>query len=261
MITRDNLLDVIEQNKEILDVVSSRVDDTKEQSLLFRYKTLDSIKYYLMQKTSVILFPTPDTNYGGLITYRNQRFYLHINTAQPKTYENFAWVHEYYHYRYEKERIQDKQTETFFEDSVLNVQERHANLFASELLVDTRVLKESFEQISKSYSDRPIEEKVIHLIAIFEVPYKVLVIKLLQDGLISSSVALDLIDYDYLEHLPDDFDRSIFHPSFVIKLNNLKTLLSSPRMQERLTSNEYERFTDQYKTVLKRLKEKRDLHV
>ncbi|MCT4781398.1 MULTISPECIES: ImmA/IrrE family metallo-endopeptidase [Exiguobacterium] len=258
MITRENLLDVIEKNKEILDIVSSRVENTKEQSLLFRYKPLDSIKHHLMQKTSVILFPTPDTRYGGLITYRNKRFYLHINTAQPKTYENFVWVHEYYHYKYEKERIQDKQTETFFEDSVLNVHERHANLFASELLVDTRFLKESFEQISRSYPDRPIEEKVIHLVAIFEVPYKVLVIKLLQDGLVSSSDALDMIDYDYLHHLPDDFDTSILHPSLVIKLNNLKTLLSSPRMQERLTSDEYTRFVEQYKTVLERLKEKRD---
>ncbi|MCE0555233.1 ImmA/IrrE family metallo-endopeptidase [Bacillus thuringiensis] len=55
-------------------------------------------------------------------------FYININTLQPKTYENFVWAHEYYHFEFEKDRIKNADDVTFVNNPVLNENERRANL-------------------------------------------------------------------------------------------------------------------------------------
>lgn len=257
MITKDNLLQVVESNHRLLPGVLSRVEETKETSLLFRYKPVEMIKHYLMQEANVILFPSPFPNYGGMVTYRNHRFYIHINTAQPRVYENFVWVHEYYHFKYEQSNIKNTAIQTFFEDSVLNEHERQANLFAAELLVDGRLLQNLFQQVSHTLRNRPLVDWVLHLIPVFEVPYKVIVIKLLQDELISEKDALNLIDYEYQKHLPDDFNHSILQPTLVIKLDDINEMLQNPAITSGLRDSDLESIQKRAAMLQKQIREER----
>lgn len=258
MITKDNLLQVVESNHRLLPSVLSKVEETKETNLLFRYKPVEMIKHYLMQEANVILFPSPFPNYGGMVTYRNHRFYIHINTAQPRVYENFVWVHEYYHFKYEQAKIKNAAIQTFFEDSVLNEHERQANLFAAELLVDGRLLRDLFQQMTHTLRHRPLVDWVLHLIPIFEVPFKVIVIKLLQDGLIKEKEALDLIDYDYQKQVPDDFDHSILQPTLVIKLDNLDEMLKDPAITSGLRESDLASIQNRASTLQQQIREERD---
>ncbi|TCI24328.1 ImmA/IrrE family metallo-endopeptidase [Exiguobacterium sp. SH5S13] len=257
MITKENLLQVVESNRRLLPSVLSKVEETREISLLFRYKPVEVIKHYLMQTANVILFPSSFPNYGGMVTYRNHRFYIHINTAQPRVYENFVWVHEYYHFKYEQSKIKNAAIQTFFEDSVLNEHERQANLFAAELLVDGRLLSDLFQQVTRTLRDRPLVDRVLHLMPVFEVPYKVIVIKLLQDGLLSEDDALNLIDHEYREQLPDDFDHSILQPTLVIKLDDLNEMLRDPSVISGLRESDLASIRNRASTLQDRIREER----
>ncbi|WP_214888986.1 ImmA/IrrE family metallo-endopeptidase [Exiguobacterium sp. s142] len=255
MINQQNLLDVIEQNKRLLPEVVSKVENTKDKGLAFRLKTHEAIKNELMKYAHVLLFPSEEQHYGGLVTYRNGTFYIHINTSQPRVYENFMWAHEYYHYMYEQEEIKNSTTQTFFDDSVLNENERKANLFAGELLINGHVLKESYESIKELYPEDDYRLNIIRLIPIFEVPYKSLVIKMTQDGLISETEGLAAIDYEYRNQLPSDIDRSLFNPTLAIKLNELNRMLQQQRVSPMLRESDLQSFESIYAKHMKRLVE------
>lgn len=253
LINQTNVIDVITQNRKLLPSILNKVEETKEQGLSFRYKTIEAIKSFLFKETQVLLFPSKAKDYGGLVTYRNGRYYIHINTGQPKTYENFIWAHEYYHYKYEAEAIKNSQIRTFFENAVLNEKERSANLFAAELLVDSRVLKALYEDMMSIYANDTLENNVIRLIPAFELPYKAIVVKLAQDGLISEQEAVEIIDYDYRVNLPSDFDRSILAPTNAIKINHLGTLLEDQVVESTMLPSDLKSFQALYQTYFTRL--------
>ncbi|MEY8742067.1 ImmA/IrrE family metallo-endopeptidase [Bacillales bacterium AN1005] len=242
MINKQNIKEVLRHNMELLPSISSKVEITREQGLSFRYKPIDSIKNYLIKEAQVLQFPSNNSNYGGLVSYRNGRFYIHINTGQPKTYENLMWAHEYYHFKYEAEEIRNADIRTFFEEAITNEKERSANLFAAELLVDSRLLEEQFKEITLLYSNEPLVNKVIRLIPIFEIPYKALVVKLAQNTLIEEEEAVQIIDYPYRDNLPADFDQTILKPSMAIKINNLEALLADETIIQNMSEFDLKSF-------------------
>lgn len=259
MINKNNILNVLEHNRELLPMIRSRVAETKDQGLSFRYKPIESIKSYLMKNAQVLQFPSKNKNYGGLVSYRNGRYYIHINTGQPKTYENLMWVHEYYHFKYEAEEIKNSDVRTFFEEAILNEKERCANLFAAELLIDSRLLVEQFDMINELYADELLEKRVVRLIPIFKIPYKAIVVKLAQDGLILDEEAVEIIDDCYNKNLPVDFDQTILQPSMAIHINNLKSLLMNEVVKTNMSDTDLSSFQtvfEQHFNNLEALREK-----
>lgn len=226
MINKTNVRDVIITNRKLVDEIASKVELIFSKGLHFRVKPLQSIQNYLFANTQVILAPSKSLSYGGMILYRNNTYYLHINTLQPKTYENFVWAHELYHYEFEKERIQNADEPTFINNPVLDLSERKANLFAAELLINSNSLKVFFESIKQQNPNDALETNIIRLIPYFELPYKSLVIKLAQDDLITIEEAENMIDFDYRNNLPRDFDLSILKPAKSIRIDNLNALIS-----------------------------------
>lgn len=248
MINKHNIADVLSQNKKLLPSVQSKVAETQQQSLSFRYKPIESIKYYLMEYAQVLQFPSKNTNYGGLVSYRNGRFFIHINTGQPKTYENLMWVHEYYHFKYESAEVKNADIQTFFEDAILNERERTANLFAAELLIDRTLLQEHFYEINKIFPEEPLQIQAVRLIPVFHIPYKAIVVKLAQDGLIAQEDAESIIDFPYRDYLPNDFDQTILKPSMAIKINDLEHLLHDEIIKKNMSADDL----TSYQTVFKK---------
>ncbi|MEB9981992.1 hypothetical protein P4L25_33005, partial [Bacillus cereus] len=67
MINSTNIREVIEQNQKILPSILVNVESTIEKGIHFKYKTIESIRNYLMQKTEVLLFPSKSLSYGGMV--------------------------------------------------------------------------------------------------------------------------------------------------------------------------------------------------
>lgn len=230
MITKDNVEHVIIENKKLLEEIGEKISLIRSTgNPLAHIKPLEYMKDYLNKNTNVILYPSRAKGYGGLVCYRNKRFYIHINTLQPKVYENFMWAHEFYHYYFEKDKIKDHSNQTFIDNSFLNENERSPNLFASEILINSYVLNEKFKRIQQEYSKETLGRQILHLIPSIEVPYKAIVIKLAQDGLISLNEAKSVIDFDYKTNLPSDFDKSYLLPSNVVKIDKLEQLIDSSK--------------------------------
>lgn len=257
MINRSNVGDIIEQNQKLLSEILVKVNQTFDKGLHFKYKTIDSIRNYLIKNTEVLLFPSKSLSYGGMVLYRNGLFYVHINTLQPKTYENFVWAHEFYHFEFERERIKNADDVTFINNPALNINERKANLFAAELLINSHVLSELFHEIKSNFPDDTLETNVIRLIPAFELPYKTIVIKLAQDNLISLNEAAEIIDYNYRNHLPEDFDQTILEPTKAIKIDGLNKLLTSQSIRANMLNSDFESIENLARKHFERLGELR----
>lgn len=253
MINRDNVIEIINTNKEYLKQVQVYVDKTQEIGIAFRYTPIEAIKNYLAREANLIMFPSEELEYGGLVTYKNGRYFIHINTNQPKTYENFIWAHQFYHYSFEADKIKASNVQTFADGSSPNENEPIANLFASELLINSVVLKAVFTEVRQTYGGDKLENQVIRLIQTFKLPYKNLVIKLAQDELITLNEAIEIIDYDYRNHLPSYFDKSLLTPSKSIQFNSISELLNDPIVKENLRVSDYQSITNSYYSHIKHL--------
>ncbi|OCS90798.1 ImmA/IrrE family metallo-endopeptidase [Caryophanon latum] len=254
MINRKNVRDVISKNEELLPQVHNYVEKIQNLGVAFRYTPIDAIKNYLAKHTNLIMFPSDELEYGGLVTYRDGRFYIHINTRQPKTYENFIWAHEFYHFYFEAELIKSSKINTFVDGRVPNESERLANLFASELLINSILLKSLYKDLLQHYQYDRLENHVIRLIEVFKLPYKCIVIKLAQDGLITVDDAVAIIDYKYQENLPTYFDQSILQPSNSIQFDSVGVLLEDATVKKNIRASDYESINTLYSTHMSNFK-------
>ena len=260
MINSSNVVEVITKNKQYLDTVLTYVEQVKEINLAFRYEPILAIKNYLSQHANLLMFPSENLDYGGMVTYKNGRYFVHINTMQPKLYENFVLAHEFFHFYFEAEKIRNSEVQTFADGSTPNEEERVANLFAAELLINSIVLNTLFLQMRNAYVGDKLENQVIRLIQAFKLPYKSLVIKLAQDGLITLDEAVAIIDYDYRNALPNDFDNSLLAPSLSIQFDSVAELINDPIVIGNLRATDHKSSTELYQkhlSSLERLREKK----
>lgn len=254
MINKSNVSEIIQMNKIYLDQVLICVEKVREMNIVFRYQPITAIKHYLLKNANLLMFPSENLSYGGLVTFRNGRFYIHINTRQPKVYENFLLAHEFYHFYFEGEKVQSSSIKTFLDSNIPSEKEYIANLFATELLVNHVILKVLFLEISQIYLNESLENQVLRLMHELHIPYKFLVIKLAQDGLITLNDAINIIDFDYLNNVPVDCDKSLLLPSMVIRIANVSKLLKDKTIQENLRDSDYQALTVLYEKHLHNLK-------
>src|SRR5690625_4038102 len=252
MIDKDNIEKVINYNKHYLQDVKSKIEMLKSSGdPLIASKPLEFIKTFLNENACVLEFPIKNWDYGGLVFYYNKNFYIQMNTAQPKVYENFMWAHEFYHFYFDKEKVKKKEENFILVDSIFDEKERLPNLFAGELLINDYILERKFNAINKE-GNLSLENIVINLISVFEVPYKAIVIKLAQNQLITIDEAKNIIDYNYKKDLSYEIDQTLFSASYKIKIGNYKDFIS--KAENNLNDEDYQsiinKFNKLYKSVL-----------
>lgn len=244
MIDKNNIERIINYNLKYLFEIKSKIDILKSSGdPLIASKSLEFIKTYLNENAYVLEFPIKHKEYGGLVFYYNKNFYIQINTGQPKIYENFMWAHEFYHFYFDKEKIKRKEENFVLIDSIFDEKERLPNLFAGELLINDYILERKFNYLKKQ-DNLSLKDIVINLIQVFEVPYKAIVIKLAQKQFISIDEAKDIIDYDYKKNLPDEMDQTLFSPSYKIKIDNFKKMIS--KAENNLNDDDYQSIKDKF---------------
>ncbi|MFD1361919.1 ImmA/IrrE family metallo-endopeptidase [Lentibacillus salinarum] len=249
MINKDNFERVVTFNQTYISNIKSKIELLKSSGdPLISSKPLEYIKTYLFENAHVLEFPIKNSDYGGLVFYHNKNFYIQINSAQPKIYENFMWAHEFYHFYFDKEKVK-KQDENFvLVDRIFDEKERLPNLFAGEFLINDFILERKFNAFKKE-NPTGLIDIVINLIPVFEVPYKAIVIKLAQNQLIDIHEAKAIIDYDYKNNLPDDIDRTLFSASYKIKIDHYNTLLSEA--SKNLNDDDYQSIVEKYNALYK----------
>lgn len=253
MINKENIEQIILYNQNYLSTVKEKIDALRSLGdPLITSKPLEFIKTHLYENAYVLEFPINNLDYGGLVFYHHQKFYIQINTAQPKIYENFMWAHEFYHFFFDKDKLKSKEENFILIDSVFEEKERLPNLFASEFLINDFALERKFNFFKKEYNTVNLVDIVINLIAVFELPYKAIVIKLAQNKLIEIEEAKEIIDYEYKKNLPDHIDRTLFAPSNKIRIDNIRKLASvaSPNMNKEDYESIMDRYTKLYEIVL-----------
>jgi len=230
LITKDNLVIILEHNKTHLPKIKKALDSISSLGdPLTNVKPLDFIKTYLYEHTNVLQFPIQNPDYGGLVYYYNGDYYIHINTAQPRIYENFMWAHKFYHFFFDRDNIKNPEQNFIKIDQIYDEKERLPNLFASEFLINDFVLERSFRFLDTFYTKQSLPEKVMRLINIFQIPYKALVVKLAQNELISINDAKKALDYDYRNRIPHDMDKSFFEPSYTINFSGFEGLFDKAK--------------------------------
>lgn len=144
-------------------------------------------------------FPIDDTELCACTFIRSGRIFVMMNSGMPMSKQIFAAAHELYHIRC---YLEDNDPELARSGSILNSQtidagtmeeeEMEANAFAGILLMPVDALE---QQIRIYHIDRSSigADDILTLMEIFAVPYKAMVLRLLEEQIISDTQEEELI--------------------------------------------------------------------
>lgn len=133
----------------------------------------------------VIQFPVEDNNFCAFIVSKDEHHFIFINTALPLEKQIFAAAHELYHLLYEPRKNEGEILNDLEAPFNGNENEMKANCFAACFLVPENMLfsEIKFRQIEKKDNLELID--IIKLMDTFAVPYKTMVLRLHETGVIT----------------------------------------------------------------------------
>lgn len=150
-------------------------------------------------------FPIDDKELCACTFIRGGRIFVMLNSGISFSKQIFAAAHELYHIRC---FLEDNDTELIRNGSILNSstietgttegEEMEANAFAGILLVPADALEQQIRiyQINKASIEI---DSILVLMDIFAVPYKAMVLRLLEEGIISDIRAKELLNIPFTE--------------------------------------------------------------
>lgn len=223
-LTFEHLPKILEENKKI----HSDVHLTRNHYLqTFHPKgwgLIDGAKKFIGQQHYLIEAPIEDPTFGGFIrTTHTKKFICYINSAQPRMYQNFIVFHELYHLITQFAELEQLH---FVEVGIdTNSKERKADYFASLLLLDEHELRAFF--LSPENNDEDLLSKVLLCMYTFKAPYKAVLIRLYELGLMEIEDLAELFDKKW--NFDEAFktmgrDPYILEPSYVINFTSLEKL-------------------------------------
>lgn len=149
------------------------------------------IKNYISE-VNIIKFPIEDAKLCAFVCNYQGELFLYINTHLPLEKQIFAAAHELYHLTYNREQLDNGFHEMLKSVELEGDVEHKANLFAALLLVPTEVLKKQLEVLNIDKEHIEVLD-IIRLMDRFGVPYKTMVLRLMEVGWISDKKADEFI--------------------------------------------------------------------
>lgn len=144
-------------------------------------------------ETKLLMFPIKDNEIGGFVCNYKGEIFMYINTYLPLEKQIFTAAHELYHLKYNRSQL-DKYYSHLIKSSELEEDiEEKANLFAALLLVPTNSLEKQI-RILKIKEDQISLFHMIKLMDIFAVPYKTIVLRLLEIDFINDKKADEFLN-------------------------------------------------------------------
>lgn len=150
-------------------------------------------------------FPIRDPELCACTFIRSGRIFVMVNSGIPMSKQIFAAAHELYHIRC---FLEEDDLELAKSGSILNAstietgtteeEEMEANAFAGILLVPVNALKQQMGIYQ--IKEKAIEMKdILTLMDIFAVPYKAMILRLLEEKMISDDRAREMMDIPFSE--------------------------------------------------------------
>lgn len=148
-------------------------------------------------------FPIHDPELCACTFIRSGRIFVMLNSGVPMSKQIFAAAHELYHIRC---FLEEDNSELIKKGSILNAatidtgtmeeEEMEANAFAGILLVPVDALEQQMRiyQINREAIEM---EDILTLMDIFAVPYKAMVLRLLEEKIISDDRARAMIEIPF----------------------------------------------------------------
>lgn len=196
-------------------------------------------------------FPINDQELCACTFVRSGRIFVMLNSGIPMSKQIFAAAHELYHVRC---FLEEDDPELARSGSILNAttiekgttekEEMEANAFAGLLLVPVDALEQQIRiyQIDKTAIEM---DDILTLMDIFAVPYKAMVLRLLEEQLISDARAREMLDIPLEEirkrmAIIDKAKRWDMIPSGYGKFGSLLENLTANTEQEALPKSRLE---------------------
>lgn len=252
MIRKEELERILELNKqidnEIKNIVKKDFLDFYDENI----SIIQNINLKIEEEFKIIKYPINNKELGGFVYKTDNNLFCFINSNQPRNFQNFILIHEYYHiihdHNLEKNKIN---TVLLNEEESINSIERKANYYASLMLLES--LRENY---NKFINDRKftLEETICYLIDLYKVPKKTILIRLFELGCINFDELYSNFNND-IDDLKEKFTRlgldiSILEPSNVVKFDDINEEFNKARE----TGSMLESFLDQNELYYKKLR-------
>lgn len=251
MIMKEDLERILELNKQI----DSEIKPIAERDFLNFYEKnisiIQNINLKMEECFNIIKYPIKAPELGGFVYKTDNNLFCFINSNQPRNFQNFVLIHEYYHLTH-NESLEKNIIDAILlnEEESINLEERKANYYASLMLLES--LRENY---NKFIDDRKftLEETLCYLIDLYKVPKKTILIRLYELKCISFNELYDNFSND-VDSLKSNFERlgldcSILEPSNVVKFDDIDEEFKKARE----TGSMLESFLDQNESYYKKL--------
>jgi len=251
MIKKENLERILELNKQIDEemkvIVKKDFSDFYDENI----SIIQNINLRMEEDFNIIKYPISNKKLGGFVYKTDNNLFCFINSNQPRNFQNFVLIHEYYHLIH-NESLQKNLIDAILldEDESINLIERKANYYASLILLES--LRENY---NKFIYDRKfkLEETLPYLIDLYKLPKKTILIRLFELKCIKFDELYNNFNND-IENLKEKFnklglDSSILEPSNVIKIDDMCEEFKNARE----TGSMPESFLDQNESYYKKL--------
>ena len=251
MIEKEDLKRILELNKKI----EYEIKPIAEREFLNFYdkniSIIQNINLKMEECFNIIKYPINNKELGGFVYKTDNNLFCFINSNQPRNFQNFVLIHEYYHIIHDDNLEKNKiNTVLLNEEDSINLIERKANYYASLILLES--LRENY---NKFKADRKftLEETLCYLIDLYKVPKKTILIRLHELSCINFDDLYDNFNND-VDSLKDNFrklglDCSILEPSNVVKFDDIEEEFKKARE----TGSMLESFLDQNESYYKKL--------
>lgn len=157
------------------------------------------------QDIEIIRFPINDEEICACTFLRDATLFVYVNSGLSLAKQIFAAGHELYHiYCYLEENVYDYRKEgSILKNSVIDreaieKEDKEANAFSGLILAPESVIENQIKINQIDVKNIGIRD-VLQLMEIFGIPYKAMVIRLMETGIIDLNKAEEMIDADYLK--------------------------------------------------------------
>lgn len=200
----------------------------KSNPSFVRNASMPQLAIMLLQEYGLIQIPIEDKYWSGAIFIKDGKTVPVINTALSRANQYFTAWHEVYHLLYDKISF-DHIIES---ESIL--EERKAEYFAACMLLD------GVERYFNELCDPDYISKIFNWMAMFQAPYKAVLISLYEHAFQSENEKLcskirSAFDLQF-DDISDRFrnlglDDSLVKPSYVLNTMTLKEKISDQKLQ------------------------------
>ena len=152
----------------------------------------------------ILLYPLKTRKIAGFTRKQRDIIQIFVNTSFNLSFQVFATAHELYHLIDLKEKSIDKfiicnnqDISESIDDSGSSIEEMKANYFAAAFLMPKVVIKNRFSNLkNRKYSEVDLVLEIMKLQYEYEIPYKTILKRLKELGIIGNEKYHKLKDYD-----------------------------------------------------------------